>query len=68
VSVVTDASGVIPLEAPRTDSVVNVQVVGRLTTTCRQGGAAGREPQDLAATLTLLRTASGAWLVDRQLY
>jgi hypothetical protein len=69
VSVVTDASGVIPLEAPRTDSVVNVQVVGRLTTTtCRQGGAAGRAPQDLAATLTLLRTSSGVWLVDRQLY
>ena len=68
VSVVTDASGVIPPEAPRTDSVVNVQVVGRLTTTCRQGGAAGREPQDLAATLTLLRTSSGVWLVDRQPY
>ena len=68
VSVVTDASGVIPPEAPRTDSVVNVQVAGRLTTTCRQGGAAGRPPQDLAATLTLLRTSSGVWLVDRQLY
>ena len=68
VSAVTDASGVIPPEAPRTDSVVNVQVVGRLTTTCRQGGAAGRAPQDLAATLTLLRTSSGVWLVDRQLY
>ena len=68
VSAVADASGVIPPEAPRTDSVVNVQVVGRLTTTCRQGGAAGRTPRDLAATLTLLRTSSGVWLVDRQLY
>jgi hypothetical protein len=68
VSVVTDASGVVPPEAPRTDSVVNVQVVGRLSTTCRQGGAAGRTRQDLAATLTLLRTSSGVWLVDRQLY
>lgn len=68
VSVVADASGVIPPEAPRTDRVVNVQVVGRLTTTCRRGGAAGRAPQDLAATLTLLRTASGVWIVDRQLY
>ena len=47
---------------------MNVQVVGRLTTTCRHGGAADRAPQDLAATLTLLRTASGTWLVDRQLY
>ena len=64
----THASGVIPPEAPRTDSVVNVQVAGWLTTTCRQGGAAGRPPQDLAATLTLLRTSSGVWLVDRQLY
>ena len=68
VGAVTDASGVIPPEAPRTDSVVNVQVVGRLTTTCRQGGAAGRTPRDLAATLTVLRTSSGVWLVDRQLY
>ena len=68
VSVVIDASGVIPPEAPRTDSVVNVQVVGRLITNCRHGGAAGRAPQDLAATLTLLRIASGTWLVDRQLY
>jgi hypothetical protein len=68
VSVVADASGVIPPEAPRTDSVVNVQVVGRLATICRQGGAAGRAPQDLAVTLTLLRTSSGVWLVDRQLY
>ena len=48
VGVVTDASGVIPPEAPRTDSVVNVQLVGRLTTTCRHGGAAGRPPQNLA--------------------
>jgi hypothetical protein len=68
VSVVTDAAGVIPPEAPHTDSMVNVQVVGRLATTCRQDGAAGHPPQDLAATLTLLRTASGVWLVDRQLY
>jgi hypothetical protein len=68
VSVVTDASGVIPPEAPHTETVVNVQVAGRLTTTCRHGGAGGRAPQDLAATLTLLRTSSGVWLVDRQLY
>jgi hypothetical protein len=68
VSAVTDTAGVIPPEAPRTDSVVNVQVVGRLTTTCRQGGTAGHPPQELAVTLTLLRTSSGVWLVDRQLY
>jgi hypothetical protein len=67
VSVVTDASGVIPPEAPRTDSMVNVQVVGRLATTCRRGGA-GHPAQDLAVTLTLLRTSSRVWLVDRQLY
>jgi hypothetical protein len=42
--------------------------LGRLATTCRRGGGAGHPPQDLAVTLTLLRTSSGVWLVDRQLY
>ena len=68
VSVVTDADGVIPLEAPRTEDAVNVQVAGRLVTTCTQGGAAGRPPQDLAATVTLRRGPGGVWLVDQQLF
>src|SRR4051812_24656667 len=68
VSVVTDADGVIPLEAPHTEDAVNVQVAGRLVTTCTQGGAAGRSPQDLAATVTLRRGPGGVWLVDQQLF
>jgi hypothetical protein len=56
------------VEAPRTEDAVNVQVTGQLVTTCTQGGAAGRPPQDLAATVTLRRGPGGVWLVDQQLF
>lgn len=67
VSVVADAAGVIPLEAPRTEDEVNVQVAGRLVTTCGER-AVGRPAQDLAATITLVRGSDGLWLVDHQLF
>ncbi|MGB3442754.1 MAG: hypothetical protein WBA97_28760 [Actinophytocola sp.] len=56
----------IPAEAPNTDSLVYVHVVGRLRTTCdHQTPMFGTT--DAAATLAVIRTPHG-WRVIERIY
>lgn len=66
---VGDLDGVVPRGAPRTQTTVNVQVVGTLQTRCTdQDGAAAHPDEQLAATIVLRRATGGVWLVDERLY
>lgn len=63
---VIDVDGVIPPEAPRTDTVVYVQVSGTIVQECATG--APLPPQPTAATLEITRSAVGTWQVSAQLF
>lgn len=65
---VEGADGVIPAEAPRSRARVSVQVAGTLETRCQDDGDERRPPEDVAATLELVKAADGRWRVDRRLY
>jgi hypothetical protein len=64
---VEDAGGVIPDEAPRTATNVNVQVAGSVTTHCDEGVVAA-PPEAVAATVQLVRGSDGRWRVSRRLH
>jgi hypothetical protein len=68
VTTATDVDSTIPPEAPRSDTVVNVQLAGRLVTVCQRGDPTAHPAQDFAATLTLVRGGDGLWRVDQQIY
>ncbi|GAA4554884.1 hypothetical protein GCM10023175_54010 [Pseudonocardia xishanensis] len=68
VTTVEDAGGVIPDEAPRSETVVNVQVSGRVTTICADRQAPPTPDETLGATLSLERGEDGLWRVSRRLY
>lgn len=61
-------AGVIPAEAPRTASVVAVQVTGNVQTTCEAKDAAAPPVETVAATLELARAKDGLWRVRQRLY
>lgn len=61
-------AGVIPAEAPRTASVVAVQVTGNVQTSCEAKDAAVPPVETVAATLELSRAKDGFWRVSQRLY
>ena len=62
VSVVSDAAGVIPAEAPVTSPAAHVQVSGTLTTVCHSGS---RASEFIAATVLVIKQRNG-WAVARR--
>lgn len=66
-STVPDADGVIPPEAPVSDTTVYVNISGTVTTTCEEG-----EPPTPAVgaggTMELLRGEDGYWRVNQRIY
>ena len=68
VTTATDIDSTIPPEAPRSDTVVNVQLAARLVTVCQRGDPAAHPAEDFAATLTLVRGGDRLWRVDQQIY
>lgn len=66
VTAATDIDAVIPPEAPRTRTTVNVQVAGTLATNCAYGQP--EQPrQPIAATIVTVKS-HGQWRVDELLY
>lgn len=63
---VIDTGSVIPPEAPRSDTVVYVQVSGTVVQQCATGTPL--PPQPIAATLELARSTEGTWRVSSQLF
>ena len=63
VSVVVNAAGVIPAEAPVTATAAHVQVSATLTTACRTGSRASSE--FIAATV-LVTNQHGSWKVAKR--
>lgn len=61
-------AGVIPAEAPRTASVVSVQVTGNLRTNCDVQSAAVPPIESVAATIELTQAKDGLWRVRQRLY
>ena len=68
VTTVENVGGVIPDEAPRAEDLVNVQVSGRVVTTCVDRQAPPSPDETLGATLTLERGDDGLWRVSQRLY
>lgn len=66
VSSVSHAGGVIPPEAPRTDTAVSVQVTGTVNTKCDAGNP-DTPKESVAATLSVIKSG-GEWLVNQQIY
>lgn len=66
-STVPDADGVIPPEAPASETAVYVNVSGTVTTACEDG-----EPPtpkvDAGGTIELMRGEDGYWRVNQRLY
>lgn len=67
-STVENAGGVIPSEAPRTATAVNVQLSGALQARCQTENDDERLLEDLAATVVVIRGHDGLWRVDQRLY
>lgn len=65
---VQQAGGVIPDEAPRTDTTVYVQVSGSAVTTCTNGQPPPPASVPVAATLEVQRGADGRWRVNDRMY
>lgn len=72
---IEDLNGVIPDEAPRTATTVNVQVAAVLRTRCAAGSGDGSGVGDevgangpVSATVTLKKARDGLWRVDKRLY
>lgn len=63
VSVVVNAAGIIPAEAPATAAAAHVQVSATLTTACRTGNRASSE--FIAATV-LVTNQHGSWAVAKR--
>jgi hypothetical protein len=68
VTTATDIDSTIPPEAPRSDTIVSVQLAARLVTVCQRGDPAAHPAEDFAATLTLVRGRDRLWRVDQQIY
>jgi hypothetical protein len=68
VTTVDDAGGVVPDEAPRTDTSVNVQVGGTVTTRCADGKVPPRPDESAGMTVELELGDDGLWRVDKRLY
>lgn len=67
-TVVQQAGGVIPDEAPRTDTTVYVQVSGSSVTTCTNGQPPPPATVPVAATLEVQRGTDGQWRVNDRMY
>jgi hypothetical protein len=66
VRTVVDVGATVPDEAPTSPTVTYVQVAGSVVTACQL--ADPPPPEDVAATLTLIRGTDNRWRVAQQLF